>query len=76
MLKPLLERDEDDRRDLGEIITFLSSLERMLVNRMQGDDLKESAEALYRARRYLGDRGALVKPLLEQVALLVPIMKT
>jgi len=65
MLKPLLEKDEDDRRDLGAIITFLSSLERQCEKRQEG------LRAIYRARKYIGDKGALVKPLLEQVALLV-----
>jgi len=66
MLKPLLEKDDDDKRDLGAILIFLSSLERKLEK--QPDGLR----ALYRARKYIGDKGALVKPLLEQVALLVP----
>ncbi|OGG80487.1 hypothetical protein A3A39_00185 [Candidatus Kaiserbacteria bacterium RIFCSPLOWO2_01_FULL_54_13] len=66
MLKPLLEKGEDERRDLGAILAFLSALERHLEKH------PESLRALYRARKYIADRGALVKPLLEQVALLVP----
>ncbi len=66
MLKPLLEKDEDDKRDIGNIIGFLSSLERMLLKKPQG------LHAVYRARKYIGDKGALVKPLLEQIALLAP----
>lgn len=78
MLKPLLEKDEDDpeadaprrngagKRDLGKIISFLSSLEKMVTKE------PEALHAIYRARKYIGDKGALVKPLLEQVALLVP----
>ncbi len=66
MLKPLLEKDEDDKRDVSEILSFLSSLERLLQKKHDG------LHALYRARKYIGDKGALVKPLLEQVALLVP----
>src|SRR3989344_5842530 len=69
MLKPLLDKDEEEKRDIGSILTFLSSLERMLgkapVKSRQG------LEAVYRARKYAGDKGALLKPLLEQVALLV-----
>jgi hypothetical protein len=65
MLKPLLEKDADDKRDQGAIITFLSSVERRLGNNPDG------LRALYRARKYIGDKGALVKPLLEQLALLV-----
>lgn len=66
MLKPLLEKDADDKRDMGAIVGFLSSLERTLTKK------PEALRAVYRARKYIGDRGALVKPLLEQVALLVP----
>ena len=74
MLKPLLEKDEDPvkpgghgagRRDFGEILSFLSALEKRL------EASPSRLHAIYRARRYIGDRGALVKPLLEQVALLI-----
>ena len=66
MLKPLLEKDEDDKRDIAQIIGFLTALERLLEKKPEG------LHAIYRARKYIGDRGALVKSLLEQVALLVP----
>ena len=66
MLKPLLEKDEDDKRDIGKIVAFLSALEQRLAKK------PEALHAIYRARKYIGDKGALVKPLLEQVALLVP----
>lgn len=65
MLKPLLEKGDDERRDVGEILAFLSNLEKRL------EKSPDSLRALYRTRRYIGDRGALVKPLLEQVALLM-----
>lgn len=68
MLKPLLEKDDDEKRDVGAIIGFLASLERALAKNVAG------LESVYRARKYMGDKGALVKPLLEQVALLVPKM--
>ena len=74
MLKPLLEKDDDDKRDIGAIITFLSSLESILVKHA-GKSSHAGVEAVYRARKYMGDKGALVKPLLEQVALLVPHTK-
>ena len=66
MLKPLLEKDEDDKRDMSVILSFLSSVERELRKDPEG------LHAIYRARKYIGDKGALVKPLLEQVALLAP----
>ncbi len=68
MLKPLLEKGDDDKRDLGAIIAFLCALERAFEKKPQ----REALHAIYRARAYIGDKGALVKPLLEQVALLVP----
>ncbi|OGG50284.1 hypothetical protein A2763_01305 [Candidatus Kaiserbacteria bacterium RIFCSPHIGHO2_01_FULL_54_36] len=73
MLKALLEKDADDRRDLGAIISFLSSLERQCEKRTDGlhATRREGLESVYRARKYIGDKGALVKPLLEQVALLI-----
>ncbi len=69
MLKPLLEKDEDDRRDIGPVIAFLSSLERALARSPQKS--RQGIDAVYRARKYAGDKGSLIKPLLEQVALLV-----
>ena len=72
MLKPLLEKDQAEHRDFGEILAFLSVLEKELVQRVKVEKGEEGGlHALYRARRYIGDRGALVKPLLEQVALLI-----
>ncbi len=68
LLKPLLEKGDDDKRDLGAILSFLASLERIVGK--TGDSA--ALHAIYRARKYITDRGALVKPLLEQVALLVP----
>jgi hypothetical protein len=75
MLRPILEKGQDDpekpgghgagKRDMGAILTFLSSLESELAKNPEG------LHALYRARKYIGDKGALVKPLLEHVALLV-----
>ncbi len=77
MLKPLLEKNDDDRRDIGNIIMFLSSLERRL-SEMKNSKVdaarREGLESVYRARMYAGDKGSLLKPLLEQVALLVPVL--
>lgn len=69
MLKPLLEKGEDDKRDTGQILGFLSGIERELASAKDID--REGLDALYRARAYISDRGALVKPLLEQLALML-----
>src|SRR3989338_1410681 len=75
MLKPLLEKDEDDKRDMGAIIAFLSSLERQCEKRPEAMPAgRQGRESIYRARKYIGDKGALIKPLLEQVALLIPVV--
>jgi hypothetical protein len=69
MLKPLLEKDEDDKRDLRPVLAFLGGLEARLTKKPDG------LQAVYRARKYATDKGALLKPLLEQVALLTPVLK-
>jgi hypothetical protein len=74
MLKPLLDKGEDERRDMGAVLAFLSALERMLAAAPR-DKLLPGLEAIYRAKAYASDKGALVKPLLEQLALLVPVLK-
>lgn len=73
MLKGLLERGEEDRRDIASIMSFLSGLEREMGRKTPSQ--RGALHAIYRAKKYLGDKGALVKPLLEQVALLLPVMK-
>ena len=77
MLKPLLEKGDDDRRDLGAILAFLSSLEEKLEKNPEGvrTARREGLESVYRTRKNVTDKGALIKPLLEQVALLVPRMQ-
>lgn len=84
MLKPLLEKSEGDpstglgagKRDLGAILSFLASLEAVFTTKADVEGLnstrREGLEAVYRARKYATDKGALVKPLLEHVALLSP----
>jgi len=82
MLKPLFEKkkggeDEEEAngaRDMGSTVMFLSSLERMLSH-AERSDAYEGARAIYRARKYAGDNGSHLKQLLEQVALLAPVVK-
>ena len=68
MLKPLLEKGEDDKRDLAATISFLAELERSLARKPVEN--AAGLKSIYRARKYITDRGALAKSLLEQVALL------
>lgn len=74
IIKPLLEKGDDERRDISSIVTLLSSLERTL-ERVPRRASREGLTAIYRARAYMADKGSLLKPLLEQVALLVPRVK-
>ncbi|MDR3571390.1 MAG: hypothetical protein P4L81_04300 [Candidatus Pacebacteria bacterium] len=69
LLKPLLDKDEDDKRDVASSVEFLAELERSLSNNIEAN--RAALEAVYRARKYLGDKGSLQKALLEQVALLI-----
>lgn len=71
LLKPLYDHG-DDERDLRGASTFLSSLERALAVHTKQDSYREGFRALYRARRYMNDKGALLKVLLENVALALP----
>jgi DNA polymerase III, delta subunit len=72
ILKPLLEKGDDERRDIGSIITLLSSLERTMGNVKDAHKKRLGLKSIYLARKYITDKGALVKALLEQVALVVP----
>lgn len=75
MLKVLLGKDEGDERDIARIIALLAGLEAALAGRIDDPKVREGLGAVYRARSFMNDKGALVKPLLEQVALLVPAAK-
>ena len=70
MLKPLLEKGEDEKRDLSSTLLFLVELEKLLGTKPAANSA--GLRAVYRARKYATDRGALTKTLLEQIALLVP----
>lgn len=58
-------KKDDEERDLKSVIDFLDDLEQGM-----GARNPDGLRAVYRAKRYIADKGALVKPLLEQVALL------
>jgi len=72
LLKPLLEKGDDDKRDLSGTIAFLCELERALSRKPAENE--KGLNAVYRARKYITDRGALAKSLLEQTAFIVPKM--
>jgi len=73
ILKGILEKDDDDKYDTAGILAFLTDLE-MEASHMRDVSLRAQVlESIYRARSYMSDRGALVKTLLESVALLAPV---
>lgn len=72
MMKPLYSHDEDDERDVRGAVSFLSALESELGKRVGDASTQKGLEAVYRARKYMMDKGSLLKALLEQVALLTP----
>jgi DNA polymerase III delta prime subunit len=72
MLKGIYEHDESDGRDMGKVLVFLQSLEERFAKERPSREKTEGLAAIYRARRYVGDKGSLLKALLEQMALLTP----
>lgn len=68
------EGEEGERaRDVAGALTFLADVERALAHlAREGADVREGVVSVLRARKFLTDKGSLMKSLLEQVALLVP----
>ena len=69
LLKPLLEKDDDERRDMAGTLSFLAALEIALSKKPREN--AAGIHAVYTARKYITDRGALAKSLLEQAALFI-----
>jgi len=74
MLKVVLQKSDDDKYDMSAILSFLAHLETAASSMKNAVAKKETLEAIYCARQYVTDRGALVKTLLESVALLTPML--
>lgn len=72
MLKGIYEHDDDEGRDMGKVLAFLEGLESRFAKEKPTPARQEGLRAVYRARRYASDKGSLLKPLLEQIALLTP----
>lgn len=72
MLKAIYEHDEDEGRDMGKVLAFLEGLEASFAKEKPTPARQEGLLAVYRARKYASDKGSLLKPLLEQIALLTP----
>ncbi len=72
MVKQLYVREDDEERDVRGAVAFLSELERTLSAKVNDEKVREGIRAIYLAQKHLMDKGSLLKPLLEQLALLVP----
>ncbi len=72
MLKPLYEHDANEGRDMASVHAFLHALERRFAEEKMSAERAEALHAIYRAEKFVGDKGSLLKALLEQVALLTP----
>lgn len=72
MLKAIYEHDDDEGRDMGKVLSFLEGLEARFAKEKPTSARQEGLLAVYRARKYASDKGSLLKPLLEQIALLTP----
>lgn len=72
MVKDIYEHDESEGRDMAKVLSFLQSLEERFAREKPSAKRDEGLRAIYRARKFAGDKGSLLKALLEQIALLVP----
>ncbi|MDB5187988.1 MAG: polymerase subunit delta, polymerase subunit delta protein [Candidatus Kaiserbacteria bacterium] len=75
LLKPLLEKTDDDVYNTPIILSFFSHLEQYVSNIADTAIRASVLRPLYTARQYATDRGALVKTLLESLALLLPVIQ-
>jgi hypothetical protein len=73
LLKPLYEH-ESGERDTAAVLDFLQALERSFAAMRKTSEVHSGLSAMYRARKYVTDKGSLLKPLLEHVALIAPKM--
>ncbi len=71
-IKKIQELLDTEERDMPSVLAFLTELEHTLGALPHSSGRTQALTALYRARKYAGDKGSLLKPLLEQVALLIP----
>lgn len=72
MLKEIYQHDDDEGRDMAKVLAFLEGLEARFAKEKPTPARQEGLLAIYRARKYASDKGSLLKPLLEQIALLTP----
>jgi hypothetical protein len=75
LLKPLLEKTDDDVYNTPLILGFFSHLEEYIATIADVSVRATLLKPLYNARQYATDRGALIKTLLESLALLLPVIQ-
>ena len=74
LLKPLLEKTDDDVYDTPMILKFLNDIEYVVAGISDTRVRAKSLRVFYKVRKYATDRGALIKALLESLALLLPVV--
>lgn len=74
LLKPLITKKDDEGYNVVAIAAFVDALERYIATIPDNQLRAECVRELYHCRRYVGDRGALVKVILEGLALLLPVV--
>ena len=74
LLKPLLEKNDDDVYDTPMILKFFSDIECVVADISDTHVRAKSLRVFYTVRKYATDRGALIKALLESLALLLPVV--
>ncbi len=72
-IKEMLATKEDDEvRTLMSITTLLNGVERMIATQLAQPSMRHGLRSLYAAKRALTTPGAALKPMLEQLAILLP----
>lgn len=68
----LIEKNDDDERNLDRITSFLNALEEVCAARIQDPAMQEGLRALYKTKQATADVGS-IKHVLEYLALSIPV---
>ncbi len=68
----LATKDDDEVRTLMSITTLLNGVERLIAPQLAHTPMRGGLRSLYAAKRALTTPGAALKPMLEQLAILLP----
>ncbi len=68
----LATKEDDDVRTLMNITTLLNGVEQVIASQLTEPSMRHGLRSLYAAKRALTTPGAALKPMLEQLAILLP----